>query len=78
VQHEPLDDPGQPDACNGSLGTCNGTLTTCQSDLTTCQAATPQGQLLKTGQTTCYTSVIMRAPGRARTASCRRASPGPT
>jgi hypothetical protein len=43
-------------ACQGDLGTCNGNLTTCQSNLTTCQA-TPTGQLLKTGQTTCYSDI---------------------
>jgi hypothetical protein len=53
--------------CNGDLTTCGGDLTTCQADLTTAQAdlttcqgdlatcqAAPQGQRLKTGQTTCY------------------------
>lgn len=46
--------------CTGSLSTCNGSLTscttalgTCPGDLATCQA-TPQGQIRRTGQTTCY------------------------
>jgi Protein of unknown function (DUF1566) len=46
----------------GALPTCPADLATCQSDLGTCQAdlatclATPQGQLLKTGQTQCWDS----------------------
>ena len=56
----PLPDcPGQLGTCTTDLATCNGTVASCQgnlatysTDLAACQA-TPSGQLLKTGLTTC-------------------------
>src|SRR5262249_32070000 len=45
----------------GALQDCPADLPACESDLTTCQA-TPDGQPLKTGQTTCYTDLGIVAP----------------
>jgi hypothetical protein len=51
---------GIPDTCPTDLATCAGNLTTCDGDLTTCDgdlaacAAEADGQVPKTGQTTCY------------------------
>src|SRR5262249_8529536 len=47
------DCPSDLATCQTDLTTTQGELTTCQGDLATCQA-TPQGQPLQTGQTTCY------------------------
>ena len=56
----PLPDcPGELSTCTTDLATCNGTVASCQGDLSTCNTdlaicqATPTGQLLKTGETTC-------------------------
>lgn len=56
----PLDDctanlatcTGDLATCTASESTCSSNLGTCQTDLATCQA-TPVGQLLRTGETTC-------------------------
>src|SRR5262249_40370751 len=76
------DCPSDLATCQTDLTTTQGELTTCQGDLATCQA-TPQGQPLQTGQTTCYDTagtVIacawargdQRAHARAREISARR------
>jgi hypothetical protein len=44
---------GDLTTCQNDLGTAQIDLATCQGDLATCQTA-PQGQRLKTGQTTCF------------------------